>query len=123
MEDYENKGKSLTGKVAEPLILELFDKQTNVPTKDIREKVTELHRSRGGLPPTSEKSFPVTAGLDNLKLLKKPKQVDNPVGMEKRIHDLLDNAGLRKKDAPGQEWFFTNPRQVKRFYELMQPTV
>ena len=119
MEDYENKGKSLTGKVAEPLILELFDKQTNVPTKDIREKVTELHRSRGGLPPTSEKSFPVTAGLDNLKLLKKPKQADNPVGMEKRIHDLLDNAGLRKKDAPGQEWFFTNPRQVKRFYELM----
>ena len=221
MEDYENKGKSLTGKVAEPLILELFDKQTNVPTKDIREKVTELHRSRGGLPPTSEKSFPVTAGLDNLKLLKKPKQADNPdrgfwtinsagievdiadtpvavdqqedtltvgkgegcvylyyfptyrsyaesqgedsypckigrtggsdpniyinnqagtslpekpevgliiwtdnpVGMEKQIHDLLDNAGLRKKDAPGQEWFFTNPRQVKRFYELMQPTV
>ena len=50
-------------------------------------------------------------------------QTDNPVGVEKQIHDILDNAGLRKADAPGQEWFVTNPNQVKRFYELFQKSV
>ena len=50
-------------------------------------------------------------------------KTDNPVGIEKQIHDLLDNAGLRKKDAPGQEWFVTNLNQVKRFYELCQRNV
>ena len=50
-------------------------------------------------------------------------QTDNPVGVEKQIHDLLNNAGLRKEDAPGQEWFVTNPNQVKRFFELCQRNV
>ena len=48
MEDYPYENKSLTGKVAEPLILELFDKQTDVPRSVIEEEIAELHRSRGG---------------------------------------------------------------------------
>ena len=43
MEDYPYKGKSLTPKVARELILELFDKQTDVPTGKIRDTVTEHH--------------------------------------------------------------------------------
>ena len=204
MEEYEYKGKSLTGTITDPLILELFDGQTDAPTKDIREKVTELHLSRGGLPETSPKSQPVTVGLTRLKKQKKadnPKRgfwnidstgikvditgagvltvgagsstvylyyfptyrsyaesqgedfypckigrtdasdpiayiinqagtalpekpeigllihTDNPVGVEQGIHGLLDDDGLRKKDAPGQEWFVTNPDKVKRYYE------
>ena len=200
-----SKGKSLTGAVAEPLIVELFDGKTNVPTRLIREKVTELHLSREGLPPTSPSSFPITNGLDRLKkqgkannptkghwnikstgikagdgdkagiltvgkgkssvylyyfptyrfyeeekgkdvypckvgrtdaddlvayiinqagtaLPENPKiglhiKTDNPVGVEKGIHGLLDDEGLRKKDAPGQEWFITNADKVKRLYD------
>ncbi len=214
MEDYPNKGKSLTGTVAEPLILELFDKQKAVPKKVIEEKVTELHLSQGGLPQTSETSYPVVAGLDRLKAkdqANNPKKgywdinsagieegipdvpvaveekedvltvgegassvylyyfptyrsyaelqgdesypckigrtdasdpsayinnqtgtslpeepvigliilTDDPVGKEKRMHDILDTARLRKEDAPGSEWFDTNPEQVKNFYELL----
>lgn len=214
MQDYPHKNKSLTGVVATPLILELFDGQTDVPYKEIKEKVTELHLSRGGLPQTSETTMPVRHGLNRLRrqdkakntktgfwsinraggeadiavvgeqkedilmvgegeskvylyyfptyrsyaelkredfypckigrtdgstdvrinsqvataLPEEPKigliiQTDNPVGVEKQIHDILDNAGRRKEDAPGQEWFVTNPNQVKRFYELYQRNV
>ena len=214
MQDYPHKNKSLTGTIASDLILELFDGQTDVPYKEIKEKVTELHLSRGGLPQTSETTMPVRHGLNRLRkqdkakntklgfwsinraggeanipkadepiedtlvigegksmvylyyfptyrsyaelkgkdsypckigrtdgstevrinsqvataLPEEPKigliiQTDNPVGVEKQIHDILDNAGLRKADAPGQEWFVTNPNQVKRFYELFQKSV
>ena len=214
MEDYPYKNKSLTGTVAEPLILELFDKQTDVPKSVIEEKVKELHLSRGGLSQTSETAYPIVNGLDRLKgkgqadnprrgfwtinsagikaniadtpvpvdqqedtltvgegescvylyyfptyrsyaesqgedfypckigrtdasdssiyinnqagtsLPELPVtgliiQTDDPVGMEARIHRILDNARLRKEDAPGSEWFVTNPEQVKNFYELL----
>lgn len=45
MDDYQYKGKSLTGIVAESLILELFDKQADVAKNLIEEKVKELHLS------------------------------------------------------------------------------
>ena len=67
MQDYLYKNKPLTGKVASYLILEIFNGQTRVPTKDITEKVTELHISREGLPESSPTAFPVTNGLDRLK--------------------------------------------------------
>ena len=206
------EGKSLTGTVAEPLILELFDGRTDVATKVIREEVTELHLSRGGLPETSPTAFPITTGLERLKkqgkannpkrgfwnidstgieadiagkdklkkgvltvgegsstvylyyfltyrsyaeskkekyypckigrtnakdpvayiinqvgttLPEKPipgflMKTNDPVGLEKRIHRALDNVDLRMKDAPGEEWFFTNTEQVKEFYELVK---
>ena len=41
MEDYPYKNKSLTGKVASDLILELFDGQRGVPRRKINEKVRE----------------------------------------------------------------------------------
>ena len=67
MQGYKYAGKPLTGKVAVDLILELFNGQTDVPTREITAKVTELHRSRDGLPETSPTAFPVTNGLDRLK--------------------------------------------------------
>lgn len=214
MQDYKYRGKSLTGVVASDLILELFDGQTDVPFKSIKEKVEAQHIHRGGLEQTSEKALPVTNGLGRLKrkdlannpekgywtinrhgfkenLSVKPEkeedilivgegesvvylyyfptyrsyaestgkdsypckvgrtdggvdirinsqvetalpeepvigliiQTDNPIGMEKQVHDLLDIAGFRKKDAPGKEWFVTNPDQVKSFYEACQKKV
>ena len=211
MQDYSHKGKSLTPKIARELILELFDKQTEVPLRKIEETVEEHHLSQGGLPPTSKKAIPVANALGHLKK-SKPKKTDNPkvgfwnidkdglkedtsgmdekkedistvgeggsvvylyyfptyrlyaeetgkdsypckigmtegsvdvridsqvgtalpekwevgliiktnnpVGMENMIHKALDAANCRLKDAPGQEWFSTNPEQVIKFYEI-----
>ena len=72
----------------------------------------------------TNKSDPVTYIINqsSTALPEKPEiglliYTDNPVGVEQGIHGLLASAGLRKKDAPGQEWFITNPNQVKAFYE------
>ena len=67
MQDYKHKNKPLTGKVAADLILEFFDKQAAVPYRDIEEKVTEVHLSRGGLPQTSTIIGPTVRGLSRLK--------------------------------------------------------
>ena len=67
MQDYKYTGKPLTGKGASELILELFDKQTTVPYRDIEEKVTEVHLSCGGLPQTSTIIGPTVHGLSRLK--------------------------------------------------------
>ena len=67
MQDYSHKNKPLTGSVASELILEFFDGQTRVPTKEIREKVIELHVSRGGLPKPTDTTSSVTRGLTRLK--------------------------------------------------------
>ena len=212
MDDYQYKGKSLTGIVAESLILELFDKQADVAKNLIEEKVKELHLSRGGLPQTSPTAFPIVNGLARLKgkdqadnprkgywtinsagigadisdapasddstedtltvgegescvylyyfptyrsyaksqgedfypckigrtdasdpsvyiknqagtsLPESPVtgliiKTDDPVGMEAKVHRILDIARLRKGSAPGSEWFVTNPEQVKDFYD------
>lgn len=67
MQDYKYAGKPLTGKVAADLILELFNGQTDVPTREITAKVTELHIRQDGFPESSPTAFPVTNGLDRLK--------------------------------------------------------
>lgn len=67
MQDYSHKNKPLTGSVASELILEFFDGQTRVPTKEIREKVIELHVSRGGLLKPTDTTSSVTRGLTRLK--------------------------------------------------------
>ena len=80
MEDYPYKNKSLTGKVAKPLILELFDKRTNAPRSEIDEEVAELHRSRGGLPKRSETAGPIANALDSLRQEDPPKAYNQPKG-------------------------------------------
>lgn len=67
MADYPYKNKPLTGKVVADLILELFNGQTDVPRREIREKVTELHISRGGLSKTSDTARPDADGLNHLR--------------------------------------------------------
>ena len=79
MEGYPYKNKSLTGKVAKPLILKLFDKQRNVPRSIIEEEVAELHRSRGGLPKTSETAG-IASALDSLRWEDPPKAYNQPKG-------------------------------------------
>ena len=109
MQDYKYAGKPLTGKVAADLILELFNGQTDVPRREIREKVTELHMSRDGLPESSPTAFPVTNGLDRLKHEGKAKNLKkgfwsiNRDGFKKdnlKVGDLkigLDNFGVLKQ--------------------------
>ena len=76
MEDYPYKNKSLTGKVAKSLILELFDKQKDVPRSVINEEVIELYCSRGGLPQTSA----IATALDSLRKEDPPKAYNEPKG-------------------------------------------
>ena len=66
MEDYPYKNKSLTGKVASDLILELFDGQRGVPRRKINEKVRELHISRGGSL-SRNPDVTIGTGLDRLR--------------------------------------------------------
>ena len=84
-----SEGKSLTGRVAEPLILELFDGQTDIPYGEIKEKVTELHLSRGGLPETSPTSFPITNSLSRLK---KQGKANNPTKGYWSIKNLFEKS-------------------------------
>ena len=77
MEDYPYKNKSLTGRVAKSLILELFDKQKDVPRSVINEEVAELYCSRGGLPKTSA----IATALDSLRQEDSPKAYNEPQGL------------------------------------------
>ena len=60
-----SKNKKLIPSIAEQLIIELFAGQTKV-VNEIKTKVEEVHKQRGGLPPTAE-IHPVERALDNLK--------------------------------------------------------
>ena len=96
MQDYLYKNKPLTGKVAADLILELFDEQTNVPYRDIKEKVTETHSSRGGLPKTTDTSSSINHGLGRLK---RQKRANNPKRGFWRINRTRQNTKLESEGA------------------------
>ena len=96
MQDYPHKNKSLTGKVAADLILEIFNGQTGVPREEIREKVTELHISRGGLPKNSDTARPDADGLDRLK---KQKKASNPKKGFWSINRARQNTKLESEGA------------------------
>ena len=74
------KGTCLTGRIAADLILELFDKQTDVPRRKINEKVAELHISRGGSLPRNP-DVTIGAGLDSLRQEDPPKAYNQPEGV------------------------------------------
>ena len=97
MEDYPYKNKSLTGKVAEPLILELFGKQRDVSRSAIEEEVAELHLSRGGLPKTSETAGPIANALDSLRKGDPPKAYNQPKGSWHINSDGVDTDSLEYK--------------------------
>ena len=97
MEDYCYKSKFLTGKVAKPLILELFDKRTNVSRSEIDEEVPELHRSRGGLPKTSETAGPIANALDALRNEDPPKAYNEPKGCWHINSDGVDTDSIEYK--------------------------
>ena len=60
-----SKNKKLVPSIAEQLIIELFAGQTK-ELNEIKTKVEEIHKQRGGLPHTA-KIHPVDRALDNLK--------------------------------------------------------
>ncbi|MDE0013185.1 MAG: tetratricopeptide repeat protein, partial [Candidatus Poribacteria bacterium] len=60
-----SKNKKLVPSIAEQLILELFAGQTK-ELQEIKTKVAEVHKQRGGLPHTAQ-YHPVERALDNLK--------------------------------------------------------
>lgn len=46
-------------------------------------------------------------------------KTDDPSDIERRIHSLLKAVGRHKEDAPGTEWFFTNPDEVERIFNSL----
>ena len=60
-----SKNKKLVPRIAEQLIIELFAGQTK-ELNEIKTKVEEIHKQRGGLPHTA-RIHPVKRALDNLK--------------------------------------------------------
>ena len=43
-------------------------------------------------------------------------KTDNPSDIEQRIHSILKEFNTHIENAPGKEWFLTNPDQVARIY-------
>lgn len=43
-------------------------------------------------------------------------KTDDPSGLEQRIHGILREFKTHIEDAPGREWFLTNPDQVEEIY-------
>ena len=60
-----SENNKLVSRIAEQLIIELFAGQTK-ELNEIKTKVEEIHKQRGGLPHTA-KIHPVERALDNLK--------------------------------------------------------
>ena len=93
MQDYKHKNERLTGAIASDLILKLFDGRTEVPYREICQKVIEFHLSHEGLRPLFESSDPVLNGLDRLREEGKVYKGDNP----KRGFWDINSAGIPNK--------------------------
>lgn len=75
-DQYEYAGKSLTPRIAQYLIIELFAGETD-QKQEIMRIVDETHRERGGLPPRAKFNNPVTLALYNMRregLVENPSQ-------------------------------------------------
>jgi hypothetical protein len=46
-------------------------------------------------------------------------KTDKPSELEKALHSILSIRGHRSEDSPGQEWFLTNPEEVKGLYSFI----
>ena len=71
---YQYFGRSLTPSIAQKLIQELFPGQT-VQRQEIIRKVDEIHRARGGQPPSAKVHHPAAHALSKMKQLN---LADNP---------------------------------------------
>ena len=50
-------------------------------------------------------------------------RTDQPEAAEKLLHGLLIFLGNHKLDAPGSEWFWTSPDEIRKIIECIQPGV
>lgn len=46
-------------------------------------------------------------------------KTDNPSELEKALHSMLSIRGHKSAPSPGQEWFRTNPEEVKTIYDFI----
>lgn len=46
-------------------------------------------------------------------------KTDNPSELEKALHSMLSIRGHKSAPSPGQEWFRTNPAEVKMIYDFI----
>jgi hypothetical protein len=46
-------------------------------------------------------------------------KTENPSELEKAIHSMLSIRGQKSAPSPGQEWFNTNPNEVKTIYDFI----
>ena len=84
---YEYVGKSLTPKIAQYLIIELFAEQA-VQKLEIMSAVDETHHERGGLPSRAQFHHPVTLALYNMR-----------------------REGQASKTGPGNNWLISSITQ------------
>ena len=47
-------------------------------------------------------------------------KTDNPSDLEQRIHNMLKEFNRHIENAPGTEWFLTNPNQVEEIYNNLR---
>ena len=47
-------------------------------------------------------------------------KTDDSISLEKMIKDILKFGNRQKKDAQGEEWFMTNPKEVEEIYDFLQ---
>ncbi|MDE0555678.1 MAG: hypothetical protein OXI24_15760 [Candidatus Poribacteria bacterium] len=71
---YKYAGKSLTERIARELVIEIFSGKMDIEKREIRQKVDEIHTSRGGRLSTNE-IHPVSTALS---IMKKQRLANNP---------------------------------------------
>ncbi len=61
------------------------------------------------------------AGLPDEPIIGLIIKTDVPSDLEQCIHNILKAVGRYKEDAPGTEWFFTNPDEVEEIFNALHP--
>lgn len=120
-DQYQYSGQHLTPSIAQGLIRELFAGET-VQVQQVKNKVDEVHKERGGLPPGDRVNHPVTYALSVLKrvglaenprygvwsiLLEEPSLSEESIG----IKTLSEFTEWTKKFVPGDYVFRGVPNQ------------
>lgn len=78
---YEFTGEHLTGKLARPLIIELFGDKGKTKKQDIISAVTQIHKDRGGLDAKSAINQLFNSALQALEKQRSAKNIEKGSGM------------------------------------------
>lgn len=78
---YEHAGEHLTGKLARPLIIELFGDKGKMKKQDIISAVTQIHRERGGVDAKSAIDQLFNSALQALKKQRYARNIEKGSGL------------------------------------------